>query len=511
MSEAEPSLLAKTARGAGWVAGFRLVTRLLGVVSTLTLVRLLGPGDFGLVALAGGFSQMVDAVTNLSVHEAIVREPKPDRAMYDTAFTMSLMRGLLTGGVVAAAAWPVAEFFHEPRLFAVLLALATSNLIGSVENIATADFMRDFAFKREFQLWTIPRLLQVAGTIGFALIWHSYWALVFGIVTGRVIRTVLSYAMYPYQPRITLVAWRRITGFTTWSWAIYMVAILRDRFDTIVIGRLFSPALVGIYSLGGEIASLPTSELIDPLCRACFPSFSQLRNTGLSVGQTYIRLIAASAMIVLPAGVGIAAVADPLVRLAFGPGWLQAIPMIQILGFTATLSVIGSLSGTLFSAYGMLRITFGITVAMTSMRVALLLGFLPGGTLTTAAMLVAAVSICEQCTYLVLTLRRFDVRGRDLVRAVYRSLVAALVMGGCLYWLGLGFQPVPAQFATHLALDAIAGAAIYTLMLAGLWIGVGRPTGPERDIITVLTSIARRGEHRLRRLFGQVTTVRRPS
>ena len=492
MSDApETALLAKTAKGAGWVAGFRLVTRLLGILSTLTLVRLLVPGDFGLVTLASSFAQTVDAVTNLSVHEAIIREPKPERAMYDTAFTMSLIRGLLTAGAVTIAAWPVAEFFHESRLVPVLLALAASNMVGALENIATADFMRDFAFRREFQLWTIPRVLQVIATIGFALVWHSYWALVFGIVTGRCIRTALSYAMYPYMPRLTLVAWRRITGFTTWSWAIYMVAILRDRCDTVLIGRIFSPAQVGIYALGGEIATLPTSELVDPLCRACFPSFSQLRSQGLNVGQTYVRLIAAAAMVVLPAGVGIAAIADPLVKLAFGPRWLEAIPMIQILGVTATLGVIGSLSGTLFSAYGMLRITFSITAVMTVLRVLLLLAFLPGGTLTTAAMIVGGVLSIEQCAYIVLTLRRFDVRVFDLLRAIHRSLFATLLMAACLVFLGLGFVAVPDNFALHLALDIGAGAMTYAAALFGAWSLAGWPSGPERDLLNVVSGIGR--------------------
>ncbi len=107
----------------------------------MILARLLDPGDFGLVALASGFAQTVDAVTNLSVHEAIIRERHPQRAMYDTAFTMNLIRGVLTAGLVASTAWPVASFFHEPRLAVVLLALAASNLIGAVENIATADFV----------------------------------------------------------------------------------------------------------------------------------------------------------------------------------------------------------------------------------------------------------------------------------------------------------------------------------------------------------------------------------
>jgi O-antigen/teichoic acid export membrane protein len=490
LSEApEASLLSKTAGGAGWVVGFRMVTRLLGIVSTLTLARLLGPGDFGLVALASGFAQTVDAVTNLSVHEAIIRERAPERSMYDTAFTMSLIRGLVTAAVVAAAASPVAGFFHEPRLAVVLLALAGSNLIGAVENIATADFMRTFAFHKEFQLWTIPRVLQVIVTISFALIWPTYWALVAGIVTGRVARTVLSYTMYPYLPRITLSAWRRIAGFTAWSWVTYMIVILRDRIDTLLIGRLFSAGQVGIYALGGEIASLPTTELIEPLCRACFPGFSQLRHDGLSVGQTFVRLLGAAAMLVLPAGAGIAAVADPLVKLAFGTRWLEAIPMIQILGVTATLGLIGSLSGTLFSAYAMLRTTMIITAVTTALRAALLLAFLPGGTLTTAAAVVAVVVSIEQSAYLVIAMRRFHVRTLDLVRAVYRSFVATLAMTGCLLWLGLGFTPVDDGFALRLVVAVAAGASIYAAVLAGAWVAAGRPDGAERDLLAIVNRL----------------------
>jgi len=224
LPDAPESLLAKTANGASWVIGFRVVTRLLGIASTLTLVRLLGPGDFGLVALAGSFAQTIDMIANLSVHEAIIRERAPDRAMYDTAFTMNLLRGLLTSAAVVAAAVPAAYFFHEPRMVGVLLAMAAASLIGAVENIKTANFVRDFAFRLEFRLWTIPRVLQVIATVSAALLWQSYWALVFGILVARVARTVLGYAMLPYRPRLTLVAWRRITGFTIWSWAIYMVA-----------------------------------------------------------------------------------------------------------------------------------------------------------------------------------------------------------------------------------------------------------------------------------------------
>jgi O-antigen/teichoic acid export membrane protein len=479
------TMLAKTARGAGWVIGFRMVTRLLGIVSTLTLVRLLGPGDFGLVALGSSFALTVDALANLSPHEAIIRERAPDRVMYDTAFTMNLLRGLLTAGLVAAACLPVAAFFHEPRLAPVVLALAAATLIGALENIACVDFVRDFAFDKEFRLWTIPRVLQVATTIGCALLWHSYWALIAGILAGRLLRTALSYWMRPYWPRLTLQAWRRITGFTVWSWGITMVMLARDRVDTVLVGRFFNTTQLGVYAMGGEIAALPITELVDPLCRALFPGFSQLRHAGLGVAQTYVRLLAATALLVLPAGVGLAMVADPLVRLAFGPAWLAAIPLIQIFGITATLAAFGSISTILFSAFAMLRTTFAITLGGALLRLVLLLLFLPGRPLLAAAALLAAVGLLEQATTLGVAASRFGVPAAALGRAVWRGVLAAGVMGGLLVWLGLGMVAAPLAPWRHLVGTAAAGAAIYVATLALAWLAAGRPEGPERDLLAL--------------------------
>ncbi len=45
------SILARTALSAGWVIGWRMATRMLGLASTLLLVRILLPEDFGVVAL----------------------------------------------------------------------------------------------------------------------------------------------------------------------------------------------------------------------------------------------------------------------------------------------------------------------------------------------------------------------------------------------------------------------------------------------------------------------------
>ena len=98
------SLLSRTARGAGWVMAWRLGMRVLGLTSTLILVRLLAPADFGLIALATGFVQSVDGLMSLGTEEAVIREAAPSRSVYDTAFTLNALRGLVASSFVVVAA-----------------------------------------------------------------------------------------------------------------------------------------------------------------------------------------------------------------------------------------------------------------------------------------------------------------------------------------------------------------------------------------------------------------------
>ena len=77
------SVLARTVRGAGWVIAWRLGMRVLGLISTLILVRLLVPADFGLLALAASFSaQTIDGMMTLGTEEAVIRQIDPDRQWF---------------------------------------------------------------------------------------------------------------------------------------------------------------------------------------------------------------------------------------------------------------------------------------------------------------------------------------------------------------------------------------------------------------------------------------------
>ncbi|MBN8899902.1 MAG: oligosaccharide flippase family protein, partial [Rhodospirillales bacterium] len=97
------SIAHRVAVGAGWLMGWRLISRILGFASTLTLARLLVPADFGLIAMATSFAAVVDGLSQLRVQDALIRNGAGDRDSWDTAFTLQAARGLLTATVIVVA------------------------------------------------------------------------------------------------------------------------------------------------------------------------------------------------------------------------------------------------------------------------------------------------------------------------------------------------------------------------------------------------------------------------
>ena len=478
------SLLVRTARGAGWVMAWRLGMRVLGLVSTLVLVRLIQPADFGIIALATSFMQTIDGMLTLGTEEAVIREATPGRGFYDTAFTLNLLRGVSVTVLVAALAYPAAGFFSDPRLGPVLLFVACLPLLDSCANIGTVDFRRDFAFHKEFAIMVLPKLCGIFAAMTAAALLHSYVAMLFGMGVNRTLRVVMSYLMHPYRPGLSLKAWRGLAGYSLWTWLLSLAVLVRDRSDTLLLGRLMNTAAIGFYSVGSEIAALPTTELIEPLGRAAFSGFAAGRQAKASVGETFLRLTGSAALLTLPAGVGLSLVAAPLVALAFGPGWEQAVPVLRILSLSFTVMVFGHLSLHLLSAHALLGRLVGITLAGAAVRVALLLLMIPLLGLPGAATGAAIAVMLEQALTVATAMRQFRIPIGALLQGVWRPLLAALAMAGVLVGTGLGWSDdagVPA-----LAEAITTGATTYTIVLLLSWIAAGRPKGAETDVLRLL-------------------------
>jgi O-antigen/teichoic acid export membrane protein len=453
------------------------------------LVRLIAPADFGIIALATSFMQSIDGMLTLGTEEAVIREAAPDRAFYDTAYTLNLLRGLSVTVLAAALAYPAADFFADPRLGPVLLFVACLPLLDGFANIGAVDFRRDFAFHKEFAIMVVPKLCGIIAAMTAAALLRSYVAMLVGMGVNRTLRVVMSYVMHPYRPALSLKAWRGLAGYSLWTWVLSLAVLVRDRCDSLLLGRLMNTEAVGFYSVGAEVAALPTTELIEPLGRAAFSGFAAGRQQHADPGETYLHLIGSAALLTLPAGVGLSLVAAPLVALGFGHGWEQAVPVLRILSLSFIVMVFGHLSLHLLTAYALLGRLVGITLVSAAARVALLAVLIPMFGLPGAAAGAAVCVVLEQVLTVATALRRFRVGVFPIIRSIWRPVLAAASMAAVLTATGLGWRddPDPVRMIEAVAI----GGLVYAGVLMAGWTLAGRPAGPETDVLALLRRTAR--------------------
>ena len=489
------TILSRTAKGAGWTIGWRFATRGIGFCSTLILVRLLTPQDFGIVSLAIGFFQMLDQVAGFGVEGAIIRADRADRAIYDSAFTINVVRGMITSLALVAAAVPVARFFGDYHLVNVIYVLAAGWAISAFQNVGIIEFRRLLAFDMEFKIQIVPRVLALAVTIPAALISHSYWALVGGIVSTQILSVILSYVMHPYRPWFGLAGMKHIFSFSFWEWMIGLLNLVGFRADTIIIGRLLGAGAVGVYAVGGEIASLPSTEIISPLCRALFSGFVAERREGNDGSDTMLRVLSMLALLTFPLSVGLSLVAFPIVKLGFGADWLGAVPLIQLLGVSAAIGLFNAVGETLFSAHAWLRTILWMTALATALRLLFLLLLIPYYGLIGGALAGVLMGIFQEAIYMGTAIRRLKLSLRKVLASVMRPAVAVVFMAAALVSTRLGWtyqDGTAAELSIGLAEAVALGAVVYTASLIGQWVVAGRPNGAESDTLLLINRILRR-------------------
>jgi lipopolysaccharide exporter len=493
---AAPSLSQRAAMGAGWIIAWRLATRNIGLLSTLVLVRLLAPTDFGLVALATGFINSVDALSAIGVQEALVRAPDVDRDMYDAGFALSVLRGLLTALLVAAISLPAGGFFDDPRLTIVMLALAAGTLVSAFENIGIVDFRRTLAFRKEFEMQVWSRVLGTLCTIAVAAVWHTYWALVAGILAYRLARLGQSYMISAYRPRFTLHAWRRILGFSLWTWGQTLLYQVRDRSDSIVIGHVLGTAPVGLFSVGLELGLLPVTELVEPLGRALFSGFASLQQSSKDLAAMFRGAVGLGFMLVLPAGIGISMVADPMVRLCLGEHWAAAVPVVQIVAICGTTGIFTQCCANLLNAVGRPHVTFYTGMTSTAVKLVALVILVPVLGVRGAAAALVVASAADLALLLWVTLPGVRISVCQLAGVAARPSVAAGAMVLALWYMGMAWTVCEGNTVAEVALDAVRrcalGAVCYGLALAGLWLISGRPDGAERFALRLTATLWKR-------------------
>ncbi len=376
-------LATKAKKSLQWSALERFLTQGIQLAITLYLARLLGPTAFGLVGMLAVFIAIANVFVDSGFTSALIR--KTDRTESDlvTAFYYNIgMAGLCYLTLYVGAPF-VADFYQQQELQTLLRVLGLTVLINSFTLIPRVKLNVAMDFKTQAQISVLSVLISGPTAIILAINGYGVWALVTQTLLNASCATLLFNIFSPWLPRgcITKNSFSYLFSYGSKLLLSGLLDVTYNNLYQIIIGKKFSPAVVGQFSQANQLASVPTTTLTGIIQRVIFPLFSQLQDDPDRMANAYRKTIKLSALVIFPLIIGLGLIAKPLLTSLLGEQWQGTAALLTVLCFGYMLYPIHSINLNLLQVTGRSDLFLKLEVIKKIIGVTVLLISIPYGVL----------------------------------------------------------------------------------------------------------------------------------
>ena len=297
-----------------------------------------------------------------------------------------------------------------------------------------------------------------------ALLGAGVWALVLGTLLGAIARSaallVLGERVWPLFSLRGIGEHLKFGLTLVGNRVSYFIVVQSD----VLIGSAFlSTTEIGQYSVALQLATLPMTKVMGTINQLTLPLVAGQQSDRSRVRQTVLASIGVISLVAFPVLWGISAVAPELVRVLFGPKWLQVVPALTILPLVVPIRMVCSVMFTTSLALGNRQLDLRNTIINFAV--------IPGGFFVgahwglTGLCLSWLVSVPLAYAFSVpAVLRVIGVRVLDLTAECGPPAVAAGVM--CAAIMSLRIALADQSAITALGMLCAAGAVVYVAVVA---------------------------------------------
>jgi O-antigen/teichoic acid export membrane protein len=457
----------RTTLGALALTGASAIRLTLQFALLPLLARLVGPAEYGLVALAMPFILLANVLADGGMGYALGRLREASRELESTVFwlTAGIGAGLALG--CCAAAVPMGAILHQPRLPLLIAALSPILLMNALTAVSNGRIIRE----GRFAVFAAGDLISTGAGAATAVIaaLHGWggWSLVaqqLVLWTAKVIWVTWSGgAALGFHWRLAEARSLMAFGFST------IGAILADfisrNLDSLIVGGVLGVSSLGFYAMAYQIVRVPDMLISGPLYLYIYTAMS--RTVGDDRASTDLALAALrlGSAALAPLFCGLALVADLAVPLVLGERWYGAIAPLQLLTLAGFSFCLCSIMATTVMGLGRSKVQLCMSILLAVVTVLVVAVSAPFGlravtaALATGMGLVAAIYLGQLARVLAVSIRApvvailpagFGLAGLSICVLAARALAHQMQL------------PLPLQFAAAVA----AGGVGYIAALA---------------------------------------------
>ncbi|MEI7847339.1 MAG: lipopolysaccharide biosynthesis protein [Chloroflexota bacterium] len=354
MSDPQPVSLGKSIiQGAAWHYLTFFSGKLMVLVSTALLARLLNPDDFGVVGYALTTISFLDVISDLGIGSALIYFPEEKRTS-STGFWLNIFISLAVFGITWMLAPLVGLYFQDNRVVSIMQILGFVYPLRAMGDTHDAVLTKRLDFGRLFLPDLLNGLTKGLASVIFAWLGYGAWSLIWGYLLGTWISSYVYWLTTPWSPS-PIFSWQIARDLLKYGFKIIgvnIVAIFLVNLDYLLIGRYLGASTLGLYTIAYRLPDLLILQFARILSNVLFPIYSHMRNEAGSLANAFFLTTRYLALITVPLGLGLAIVASPLTIAIFSDKWEAAAPVVQSLSLYTLIVSLAYSTGSIYKAEG---------------------------------------------------------------------------------------------------------------------------------------------------------------
>ncbi|TKB74798.1 MAG: lipopolysaccharide biosynthesis protein [Nitrospira sp.] len=464
MAFEETTFRAKVFRGFLWLSIGTFIVQFISWISTICVIRLLSPADYGLMAMTAGFVTLLMSISELGIGAALIQAKELTEREIRQIFTWVLITGLI-GVIVSYASAPwVAEFYDTPELVTMIRVLSCSMFLAMAYVVPQALFIREMNFKIKAQIEVFANLAATLLTLVLALNGLGVWSLIVGQMALFGIKALAFNVTRPrwIAPLFDLRGSGKLLWFglnETGSRLLYYVS---TQSDNVIVGKFLGGVVLGGYAVAQSLAVIPMEKVLPIISQISFASYARIQDNKEQIRTNILKTVRAIAFAGVPVFLGMAAVAPLGLPLILGSKWESFVVPFQLLCLTLPLRALSPILPPAVLAINRPTVNLvNMVIASVAMASAFLVGVQYGVIGVCISWLVAYPVVFGITT--IRNLRVLGISVRDYLGEIRFPFFAGAIMLASLWLFGKMFvTPWP---LCSLTLQTLLGAVVYLALI----------------------------------------------
>lgn len=438
-----------------------LLSKGASTLFTVFLATLLAPKDFGLIAIIAVVFQLSAVLVNAGFAQALIRSKEVTDTELSTAFWGNIGIAAAVYLVVFLLSEKIASFFSEPSLELMIQTLGVGIFINAFRIVQTAILSRCMDFKSQMISGTVATI--VSGLIAVAMAYNGFgvWSLVAQMLISQTVATGVLWFSTRWVPQrvFDTSAFKRLFDFGKFLIIANVLNVAFKNSFTLVIAKLFSPELTGLYYFATKLTNLASQQLANSIQKSSFPALATLQENNVQLRHKYRQIIQLSMFVMAPVMLILMALIEPLFELLFDDHWDGAVVYTQLLCVVGLLYPVHSLNINVLMVKGRSDLNLKLNLIKKGIQIAILVVSIPFGVfgIVMGQVIGSIIALLPNSYY---TAKLINYGFRSQLEDVIKPIGSA-VSGGALAWWLAGYMQTD-QLVT-VTLSALAGAGFYML------------------------------------------------